>query len=62
VLAGADHRDEVDVAGDRVHLGDARDRGDLLSDIRQRALLGGDEDDGGDQSDFTSTSCSADFT
>src|SRR2546423_9403487 len=32
VLAGADHRDEVDLAGDRVHLGDPLDGGQRIAE------------------------------
>src|SRR5437867_4032537 len=48
VLARADHRHEVDLAGHRVHLGYAGDRGEVLADLRKGAALGGDEHDGGD--------------
>lgn len=33
VLARADHRDEVEVSGDRVDLGDALDRGERFAQL-----------------------------
>jgi hypothetical protein len=45
VLSRAHHRDEVDVAGHRIHLGHAGDRGEILTELRKRSALRGDEDD-----------------
>ena len=45
MLAHADDRDEVPLAGDRVGLGDAVDVGELAAERGQRRALGLDEDD-----------------
>src|SRR5690606_21495020 len=51
VIAHAHHRDQVDLAGHRVDLGDAVDRGDALGDLRDPVDRGLDEHDGGDHGD-----------
>src|SRR3954453_9373448 len=48
VLAYPDHRDEVDLAGDRVDLADTVQSGDRGRDLGYLGDLGLDEDDGGD--------------
>src|SRR5699024_10963558 len=42
------HGDQIDVAGDRVHLLDPFDVHDLLGDLGDAAVLDDDRDDGGD--------------
>src|SRR5437588_12525356 len=53
-LAQAEDRDEVPLAGDRIRLGDAVDVGELAAQCRQRGLLGLDQDDRVDHSEWVS--------
>src|SRR5712691_12256063 len=64
VLARADHRDKIHLAGDRIDLRDAGDRGQHLAELGDGAFLRCDQDDRGDHLYrlLTSMSWSADFT
>ena len=54
VVGDPDHRDQVERAGDGVHLADALDRRHLLGDLRNPRDVGLDEHDRGDHAVLSS--------